>query len=63
MFQEEGPTEQPELVELADSSAVLPEMGAYAESITQEVSPIGPKVTLFGLCVLMITKHIKAIWY
>jgi len=24
---------------------------------------VGPKVTLSSLCVLMITKHIKAIWY
>ena len=24
---------------------------------------VGPKVTLSGLWVLMITKHIKAIWY
>jgi len=24
---------------------------------------VGPNVTLSGLCVLMITKHIKAIWY
>jgi len=24
---------------------------------------VGPKVTIPGLCVLMITKHIKAIWY
>jgi len=24
---------------------------------------VGPKVTLSSLCVLMITNHIKAIWY
>jgi len=27
------------------------------------IACVGPKVTIPGLCVLMITNHIKAIWY
>ena len=31
--------------------------------MTSAVLAVGPKVTIPGLCVLMITNHIKAIWY
>ena len=36
---------------------------SYTVSTVSRFIYVGPKVTIPGLCVLMITNHIKAIWY
>ena len=48
-----------------DGRGALAEVRGWLRKLEEgeAVMGVGPKVTLSGICVLMITKHIKAIWY